>query len=204
MIRYTEKAREKAKHFIESSNDNGAGIRIAITERNEKGFTYHFGLDPYSNEQDDDVIVRDGGFATRIDPESAKWLRGATVDWIAKDGKEGFSVLNPNSPIPDNTPEGLKKEIIDMLKTIYDPEIPVNIYDLGLIYDIKINEDSNVVDVVMTLTAPNCPAAEQLPHDVKVKTESVPGVKKAKVEITWEPAWTPDQMSDEAKLELGI
>ena len=204
MIRYTDKAKEKAKHFISGAKEQNSGIRIAITKRDESGFVYHFGLDPYSNEQDDDIIIREGGFVTRIDPESAKWLKGATVDWIQKDEKEGFSVLNPNPPIPDATSEGLKQSIVEALKSIFDPEIPVNIYDLGLIYEITVDHDKQSADVVMTLTAPNCPAAEQLPNDVKVKTESVPGIKKAKVEITWEPPWTPEKMSEEAKLELGL
>ena len=203
MITFTDKAKEKVKFFIEGANQPGMALRISILERNEEGFKYHFGLDPYENEHDDDVTVREGGFATRIDSKSAKWLKGATVDWLMKDGKEGFAVANPNQPVPNDAPDALKETIVHELKTIFDPEIPVNIYDLGLIYDIKILEDKTV-DVTMTLTAPNCPAAEQLPADVKSKIEGIPGITKANVNLTWEPAWTPANMSEAAKLELNI
>lgn len=203
MIKFTDKAKDKVKFFLENANKQGMALRISVLERNQDGFKYHFGLDPYENEHDNDVTVREGGFATRIDAESAKWLKGATVDWLLKEGKEGFSVLNPNLPMPIDTPSELKTTIIHELKTIFDPEIPVNIYDLGLIYDILIQEDKTI-DVTMTLTAPNCPAAEQLPADVKSKIEGIPGITKANVTITWEPAWTPAKMSEAAKLELNV
>lgn len=96
----------------------------------------------------------------------------------------------------------LEERIIAMLKTVYDPEIPVNIYDLGLIYRIDNNEGNVTVD--MTLTAPNCPAAEFIMEDVKMKLESVEGVKSVTVNIVFEPEWDRDMMSEEAKLELGL
>ena len=89
------------------------------------------------------------------------------------------------------------------MKTIYDPEIPVDIYELGLIYDVLVNED-NEVKVIMTLTTPNCPVAESLPLDVKEKVKSIEGVEDAEVELTFDPPWTRDLMSEEAKLELGF
>ena len=94
-----------------------------------------------------------------------------------------------------------KAAIVSVLKTVFDPEIPVDIYELGLIYDIKIRD--NMVDVNMTLTSPNCPAAQTLPVEVKEKVETVPGVEQANVEIVWDPPWGMEMMSDEAKLELG-
>ena len=97
----------------------------------------------------------------------------------------------------------IKDKIIAEIKKIYDPEVPVNIYDLGLIYDVMINEDFDV-KIIMTLTSPNCPVAETLPVDVEDKVKTVDGVNDVKVEITFEPAWSQDLMSDEAKLELGI
>ncbi len=97
----------------------------------------------------------------------------------------------------------LGEKIVKTLKTIYDPEIPVDIYELGLIYDVLVNED-NEVKVVMTLTTPNCPVAESLPLDVKEKVKSIEGVKDAEVELTFDPPWTRDLMSEEAKLELGF
>ena len=99
--------------------------------------------------------------------------------------------------------EILERDVIDMIRTCYDPEIPVNIYELGLIYGVTINEERDV-HVMMTLTSPSCPVAETLPPDVEQKIASVEGVKSAKVEITFEPPWEQSMMSEEAKLELGF
>ena len=95
------------------------------------------------------------------------------------------------------------EEIIRVLKTIYDPEIPVDIYELGLIYDVQISDEGNV-KVVMTLTTPNCPVAESLPAEVKEKVKSVEGVNEVDLELTFEPSWTKDMMSEEARFELGM
>ena len=100
-------------------------------------------------------------------------------------------------------PNIMGEKIIKVIKTIFDPEIPVDIYELGLIYDIMINENFDV-KIIMTLTTPNCPVAETLPVDVEEKVKTVAGVKSAKVEITFEPPWSQELMSDEAKLELGM
>lgn len=97
----------------------------------------------------------------------------------------------------------LGEKIVNVLKTIYDPEIPVDIYELGLIYDVFVNEDSDV-KVLMTLTTPNCPVAETLPMEVEEKIKSLDEVNSAEVEITFDPPWTQDLMSEEAKLELGM
>lgn len=105
--------------------------------------------------------------------------------------------------IANNKNKVLETAIIEALKEIFDPEIPVNILELGLIYEVKIN-DSNEVNVSMTLTAPNCPVAESLPVDVKNKVLSVDGVNKAEVEITFDPPWDQSMMSELAKLELGM
>ena len=100
-------------------------------------------------------------------------------------------------------PNVIGEKIITTIKTIFDPEIPVDIYELGLIYDIMVNENFDV-KILMTLTTPNCPVAETLPVDVEEKVKTVAGVKDVEVEITFEPPWSQDLMSDEAKLELGI
>ncbi|WP_422082625.1 DUF59 domain-containing protein [Ulvibacterium sp.] len=97
----------------------------------------------------------------------------------------------------------LGEKIVKVLKTIYDPEIPVDIYELGLIYDVFVNED-NEVKILMTLTSPNCPVAETLPVEVEEKVKSLDMVSDAEVEITFDPPWTQDLMSEEAKLELGL
>jgi FeS assembly SUF system protein len=97
----------------------------------------------------------------------------------------------------------IKDAVIDQLSTVYDPEIPVNIYELGLIYEVKVKDDGNVY-VLMTLTSPNCPVAESLPVEVREKVEAVDGVVAAEIELTFEPPWDQDMISDEAKLELGL
>ena len=100
-------------------------------------------------------------------------------------------------------PNELGEKVVKVLKTIYDPEIPVDIYELGLIYDVFLNEE-NDVKILMTLTSPNCPVAESLPQEVKNKVADIKGVKSAEIEMTFDPAWTRDLMSEEAKLELGF
>ena len=97
----------------------------------------------------------------------------------------------------------IEEKIVKMLKTVYDPEIPVNVYDLGLIYAIYPSDDG-ALRVDMTLTAPNCPAADFIVEDVRIKLESVEGVKSVDVNIVFEPEWNQDMMSEEAKLELGF
>lgn len=99
--------------------------------------------------------------------------------------------------------EDLGEKIVGVIKTIFDPEIPVDIYELGLIYDVFVNEDTDV-KVLMTLTSPNCPVAETLPMEVEEKIRSIEEVRNAEVEITFDPTWTQDMMSEEAKLELGF
>ena len=100
-------------------------------------------------------------------------------------------------------PQLLGEKIIKVLKTIFDPEIPVDIYELGLIYDVFVNEDFDA-KVLMTLTSPNCPVAESLPAEVEQKVKSIKGINQVEVEMTFDPPWTKDLMSEEAKLELGF
>ncbi len=97
----------------------------------------------------------------------------------------------------------LEEKIVSVLKTVYDPEIPVDIYELGLVYNIDVKEDGEVV-IDMTLTAPSCPAGDFLIEDVKQKVEGIEGVKKATINLVFEPEWTKDRMSEEAMLELGL
>jgi FeS assembly SUF system protein len=110
---------------------------------------------------------------------------------------------NPMQPSPSAEPTPLRQAIIDVLKTVYDPEIPVDIYELGLIYALEVDEE-NHVKIVMTLTSPMCPVAETLPPEVEQKVQAVPGVAHVDLELTWEPAWDPSRMSEAAKLELGF
>ena len=97
----------------------------------------------------------------------------------------------------------LENTVVEVLKTIYDPEIPVDVFELGLIYEVRIDEDKNVT-IEMTLTSPNCPVAESMPKEVEDKVAAIDGVTSAKVNIVFDPAWDKDMMSEEAKLELGF
>lgn len=100
-------------------------------------------------------------------------------------------------------PRKIEQDIVLALKTVYDPEIPVDIHELGLIYGIHVSEDGNVL-IQMTLTAPSCPSAEMIPPEVEAKVQAVAGVKSAKVDVVWEPPWNKDMMSESAKLRLGF
>ena len=120
-----------------------------------------------------------------------------------RDYLEGFLAQKP-AEVPATAPGGeVYDAIIDRLKTIYDPEIPVNLYDLGLIYNVEMGPDAHAL-VSMTLTTPHCPVAESLPAEVEMQVMSVPGVASAEVLLVWDPPWDPSKMSDEAKLELGM
>ena len=103
----------------------------------------------------------------------------------------------------DKELEEIGDKIVNVLKTIYDPEIPVDIYELGLIYDVFVSEENNA-KILMTLTSPNCPVAESLPVDIEEKVKSLKEINSCEVEITFDPTWTHDMMSEEAKLELGM
>ena len=103
----------------------------------------------------------------------------------------------------DEGSDELKERVIETLKSIYDPEIPVDIYELGLIYDVAISEDGDAV-VTMTLTTPHCPVAESMPAEVEMRVLSVPGIRDAEVKLVWDPPWDPSKMTDEARLELGM
>jgi FeS assembly SUF system protein len=111
--------------------------------------------------------------------------------------------METHSALPPEETERLSQEIIAALKTVFDPEIPADIYELGLIYRVEIKDDRSV-DVLMTLTTPNCPAAGELPTMVENAVASVPGVGVVDVKVVWEPAWSPERMSDEARLVLNM
>ena len=120
-----------------------------------------------------------------------------------RDYLTGF-LAEPKPEAPAHGPGGdLQAAIVEALKTIYDPEIPVDIYELGLIYDVTVSEDGDAV-VTMTLTTPHCPVAESMPGEVELRVLSVPGIRDAEVKLVWDPPWDPSKMSDEARLELGM
>jgi FeS assembly SUF system protein len=129
--------------------------------------------------------------------------RARVPDRVARkrDYLAGF-LAGETEPKPAGNDE-LKDRVIEALKSVYDPEIPVDIYELGLIYDIAISEDGDAM-ITMTLTTPHCPVAESLPNEVELRVLSIPGIRDAEVKVVWDPPWDPSQMSDEARLELGM
>ncbi|MDE2595475.1 MAG: SUF system Fe-S cluster assembly protein [Sphingomonadales bacterium] len=120
-----------------------------------------------------------------------------------KDYLEGFLAAKPADVAPGEPGGDLYEGVIAALKDIFDPEIPVNIYDLGLIYGVEVDNDAAVV-VTMTLTTPHCPVAESMPGEVELRVSAVPGVRDCEVNLVWDPPWDMAKMSDEAKLELGM
>ncbi len=115
---------------------------------------------------------------------------------------EGFLAPPAPAPVQDAQSGEVYEAVIEALKGVFDPEIPVNIYDLGLIYDVRI--DDGHATVKMTLTTPHCPVAESMPGEVEMRVVSVPGVATATIDLVWDPAWDPSKMTDEARLELGM
>ena len=120
-----------------------------------------------------------------------------------RDYLDGFLAEKPSGIAPGQPGGSIYEGVIDALKEIYDPEIPVNIYELGLIYGVDVSDDGGVA-ITMTLTTPHCPVAESMPGEVELRVGAVPGVRDAEVNLVWDPPWDMGKMSDEAKLELGM
>lgn len=120
-----------------------------------------------------------------------------------RDYLDGFLAAKPSQDTVGGAGSALQTAVVDALKEIYDPEIPVNIYDLGLIYGVDVDEDADAT-ITMTLTTPHCPVAETMPGEVELRASSVPGIRDAEVNLVWDPPWSPEKMTDEARLELGM
>lgn len=120
-----------------------------------------------------------------------------------RDYLEGFLHQVPAKGPVGGAGSDLQSAVIDALKEIFDPEIPVNIYDLGLIYGVEVDDEADAA-ITMTLTTPHCPVAETMPGEVELRASSVPGIRDAEVVLVWDPPWSPEKMSDEARLELGM
>jgi FeS assembly SUF system protein len=139
------------------------------------------------------------------DANSGKTASGAGDGQPSREGVEGRQEAQLEGAVAQaaGSLQELERRIVDVLKTCYDPEIPVNIYELGLIYNVDLQPEGSV-NVRMTLTSPMCPVAGSLPPEVEAKIRNVPGVTSAKVEVVWEPPWTPAMMSEAAKLQLNM
>ncbi len=131
-----------------------------------------------------------------VDPDAAASPR-------ERDYLEGFLHQKPAEGPAGGAGGELQTAVVDALKEIYDPEIPVNIYDLGLIYGVEVDDEADAT-ITMTLTTPHCPVAETMPGEVELRAASVPGIRDAEVNLVWDPPWSPEKMSDEARLELGM
>jgi FeS assembly SUF system protein len=132
-----------------------------------------------------------------VDPDTAP-QGPRTRDYL-----DGFLAARPEPDAVGGAGSDLQADVVAALREIYDPEIPVNIYDLGLIYGVEVDDNCDAT-VTMTLTTPHCPVAETMPGEVELRVSSVPGIRDAEVVLVWEPAWGPHKMSDEARLELGM
>ncbi len=131
-----------------------------------------------------------------IDPDDVPAVR-------ERDYLDGFLNQEPAEEPIGGAGGDLQTAVVDALKEIFDPEIPVNIYDLGLIYGVEVDDEADAT-ITMTLTTPHCPVAESMPGEVELRAASVPGIRDAEVNLVWDPPWSPDNMSDEARLELGM
>ncbi|MEZ6008661.1 MAG: SUF system Fe-S cluster assembly protein [Planctomycetota bacterium] len=119
---------------------------------------------------------------------------------------EGAPAAQPERPriLTDLVEKPLEEQVVDALRSVFDPEIPVNIYDLGLIYDVEVDAEDAHVHVRMTLTSPACPVAGSLPGEVQLRLQELEGIDTAEIELVWDPPWTRDMLSEEAKLQLGL
>jgi len=147
--------------------------------------------------------------SNHLDMTASKPPRARVEDAVDNDAPrtrdylDGFLAAKPASNSVGGEGSELQADVIAALREIFDPEIPVNIYDLGLIYGVEVDDDRDAT-VTMTLTTPHCPVAETMPGEVELRVMSVPGIRDAEVLLVWEPAWGPHKMSDEARLELGM
>lgn len=222
---------EIRKIIVDQGLSTATVLRVGIKGRNASGFNYT--LDLTEGKKDDDIAGESHGIPVVCDPTSFPSLDGTEIDFKDEPGSRGFIFKNPHAvklPVrpaqttapasgvhtedDGSSPKGvsitdalnnkvMESQIIEKLRGIFDPEIPVNIYDLGLIYRIDISTARDVV-IDMTLTAPGCPVAGTMPPSVQQAVQSVEDVASAKVNLIWDPPWTKDRMSDAAMLQLGM
>lgn len=150
-----------------------------------------------------EAVNQDPSHASSVNPGDAAADVFPEVGLDDEPGESTLASTESTPPAEGGAEPGSEEEVIEVLQTIFDPEIPVNIYELGLIYDVA-RDDSGDVRIQMTLTSPNCPVAEIMPQEVQDKVNALESVASTQVDIVWDPTWTPEKMSEEAKLELGL
>jgi len=150
----------------------------------------------------DDVLAQKPPRARVSDAVDADFEQAAAPK-RERDYLDGFLHQKPSQGPVGGAGSDLQAAVIEALKEIFDPEIPVNIYDLGLIYGVEVDDEADAT-ITMTLTTPHCPVAETMPGEVELRASSVPGIRDAEVALVWDPPWSPEKMSDEARLELGM
>lgn len=138
-----------------------------------------------------------------VDHDTASAQNNASAAPRSRDYLDGFLAAKPAPDAVGGAGSDLQADVIAALREIFDPEIPVNIYDLGLIYGVEVDDECDAT-VTMTLTTPHCPVAESMPGEIELRVASVPGIRDAEVVLVWDPPWGPHKMSDEARLELGM
>jgi FeS assembly SUF system protein len=211
----TEKAAAEVKRIIQEQrradpNLDKIYLRLRIVGGGHSGYQHKLDLDPVVDEKRDELFEFHG-VPVVIDKRSLLYLENVTVDFHDETGRRGFSVTKANAPRPSSPSatavpqaEGdLQERVIAALRSVFDPEIPVNIYDLGLVYDLNV-DPSGAVSIRMTLTSPACPVAGSLPGEVQNRVAAIPGVTSVNVQLVWDPPWDMSRMSDEARLQLGL
>jgi FeS assembly SUF system protein len=213
-ITLTEKAAAEVQRIIreQQAADPTLGkiyLRMRVVGGGHSGLQHKLDLDPIIDQKRDELFEFHG-VPTVVDKRSLLYLENATVDFHDSSSRRGFSVSTYNGSASgphktDASPSdsSLEERVIAALRSVYDPEIPVNIYDLGLIYDLKI-DPSGTVSIRMTLTSPACPVAGSLPGEVQARVQNVSGVTSVHVELVWDPPWSMSRMSEEAQLQMGL
>lgn len=213
-ITLTEKAASEVKRLIGEQQAADPALekiylRMRVVGDGHSGLQRKLDLDPVMDEKRDELFEFHG-VPTVVDKRSLIYLENATVDYHDNTGRRGFSINTPNggASSPPKTAAApsdpaLEEHVITALRSVFDPEIPVNIYDLGLIYNL-IADSSGSVSIRMTLTSPACPVAGSLPGEVQARVQAVPGVSSVNVELVWDPPWSMSRMSEEAKLQTGL
>lgn len=213
-ITITDKAASEVNRIIEEQRaaDPTLGkiyLRLRVIGGGHGSLQHKLDLDPVINDKLDELFEYHG-VPTVVDKRSLLYLENATVDFHDNTGRRGFSINTHNggASAPPKTSaapsdSALEERVIAALRSVFDPEIPVNIYELGLIYDLNVDA-SGSVSIRMTLTSPACPVAGSLPGEVQSRVQAVSGVTSVKVDLVWDPPWSMSRMSEEAQLQMGL